>query len=119
MGVEADVAAQEMGAFSDSRQRRREHPVRTGRQQAAHARPAPATMPRAVDQDVICHCGVLLATLATERPERKRKRCRTSRRRADMWPRRLALPSLFFVLAVPAAGDYIGQMSTSYFPAQN
>ena len=31
-----------------------------------------------------------------------------------MWPRRLALPSLFFVLAVPAAGDYIGQMSTSY-----
>jgi len=31
-----------------------------------------------------------------------------------MWPRRLALPSLFFVLAVLAAGDYIGQMSTSY-----
>jgi DNA-binding HxlR family transcriptional regulator len=33
---------------------------------------------------------------------------------ADMWPRRLVLPSLFFVLAVPAAGDYTGQMSTSY-----
>jgi hypothetical protein len=26
--------------------------------------------------------------------------------------RRLVLPSLFFVLAVPAAGDYVGQMST-------
>jgi hypothetical protein len=25
---------------------------------------------------------------------------------------RLVLPSLFFVLAVPAAGDYVGQMST-------
>jgi DNA-binding HxlR family transcriptional regulator len=31
-----------------------------------------------------------------------------------MWPKRLAPPSLFFVLAVSAAGDYIGQMSTSY-----
>ena len=49
MGVEADVATQEMGAFSDTRQRRREHPVRSSRQQATHARPAPATMPRAVD----------------------------------------------------------------------
>src|SRR5260370_37881053 len=63
MGVEADVAAQEMGAFSATRQRRREHPMRSGRQQAAHARPAPTTMPRAVDQDVICHCGVLLANV--------------------------------------------------------
>jgi hypothetical protein len=34
MGAEVDVAAQEMGAFSDTRQRRREHPMRTGRQQA-------------------------------------------------------------------------------------
>ena len=31
-----------------------------------------------------------------------------------MWTGRLALPSLFFVLAVPAAGDYMGRMSVSY-----
>jgi hypothetical protein len=55
MGAEVDVAAQEMAAFSDTRQRRRKHPMRTGRQQATHARPAPAPMPRAVDQDVIGH----------------------------------------------------------------
>src|SRR6202158_2276041 len=31
-----------------------------------------------------------------------------------MWTGRLGLPSLFFVLAVPAAGDYMGRMSVSY-----
>jgi DNA-binding HxlR family transcriptional regulator len=31
-----------------------------------------------------------------------------------MWTGQLARPSLFFVLAVPAASDYIGQMSRSY-----
>ena len=31
-----------------------------------------------------------------------------------MWTGQLARPSLFFVLAVPAVSDYIGQMSTSY-----
>src|ERR1700686_5236617 len=31
-----------------------------------------------------------------------------------MWTGRLALPSLFFVLAGPAAGDYMGRMSASY-----
>src|SRR5258708_5897008 len=31
-----------------------------------------------------------------------------------MWTERLALPSLFFVLAGPAAGDYMGRMSASY-----
>ena len=41
-------------------------------------------------------------------------RCRRTRRRADMWTGRLARPSLFFVLAVPAAGDYIGHMSADY-----
>ena len=31
-----------------------------------------------------------------------------------MWMGRLARPSLFFVLAVPAAGDYVRQMSANY-----
>jgi DNA-binding HxlR family transcriptional regulator len=31
-----------------------------------------------------------------------------------MWTGRLARPSLFFVLAVPAAGDYVSQMSANY-----
>jgi len=31
-----------------------------------------------------------------------------------MWTGRVIRPSLFFVLAVPAGGDYIGRMSTSY-----
>jgi hypothetical protein len=61
MGVEADVAAQEVGAFSEACQRRREHLVPRGRQQATHAGPAPAATPRAVDQDVVGHCGELLA----------------------------------------------------------
>ena len=60
MGVEADVAAQEMGAFSDTGQRRREHPVRACRQQVTHARPTPAAMPRAVDYDVVGHFGDFL-----------------------------------------------------------
>src|SRR5258707_13541277 len=31
-----------------------------------------------------------------------------------MWTGRLARPSLFFVLAVPVAGDYMGHMSANY-----
>jgi len=31
-----------------------------------------------------------------------------------MWTKRRVRPSLFFGLAIPAVGDYIGQMSTSY-----
>jgi DNA-binding HxlR family transcriptional regulator len=32
----------------------------------------------------------------------------------EMWRGRLAGPSLFFILAIPAAGDYIDRMSASY-----
>jgi hypothetical protein len=60
VGVEAYVMAQEMRTFSKTDERRRKHPVPFGCQQAAHASPAPTAMERAVDQNVIGHCGVLL-----------------------------------------------------------
>jgi hypothetical protein len=55
MGVEADLAAQKMGAVSQTRQCWREHTVCSSRQQTSHTSPTPAPLPRTVDQDVIAH----------------------------------------------------------------
>jgi len=61
MGVEADVAAQEMTAFPEASQRRSEDPMTFRRQQVTYPLPAPAAMPGAVDHDVIGHFGALLS----------------------------------------------------------
>jgi hypothetical protein len=100
MGVEADVAAQQMHAFAKTGQRRRKDPVPSGSHQVAHALPAPAAMPSAVDQDAVCHFGALDCDV---RPwARGLEDCDVA---ADMWPERIAPPSLFFVLAPGPPSD--------------
>ncbi|HWS63638.1 MAG TPA: hypothetical protein VN325_12855, partial [Steroidobacteraceae bacterium] len=88
VGVETDITAQQMGALSKTRQRRREHAVACFSQQTTNARPAPAAMPRAVDQDEISHrevtpCGDGALTPGAGKREQTTPRIAASRRYVD------------------------------------
>ncbi len=55
MRFEVDLRREQMRSLSDARQRRREHFVPLRLQRLADAFPAPAAVPRAVNQDVRAH----------------------------------------------------------------